>query len=160
VARWLDSPASPPLEPEATLDAAVQALTAGAHAWLAVVEHGRVVGVVGMSEVIGAYRDALRANLQVLARPRQSILVEQRVAAGAPVAGQPIAATAWPAGTVILAIQREEELIFPEGSTRLEPGDHLSALAAQGAADRIRALLLGPTEDETGESSVQPMGMI
>lgn len=152
----LDGPAVT-LSPEATLDAAVEALTTSARAWLPVVDAGQVVGIMGMSEVISGYREALHANLQVLARPTGTVLIEQRLPEDSPVTGRTIAEVRWPAGTVILAIQRSDELIFPEGETRLQVGDQVSALVNPEGADALQGFLARPAA--AGEDE-QPMELI
>jgi hypothetical protein len=45
---------------------------------------------------------------------------------GATVATRSIARVQWPAGTLILAIQREDELLFPDGVTTLRVGDRVN----------------------------------
>jgi CBS domain-containing protein len=159
IGQLLDGPA-PTLTPDATLDAAVQALATGTHTWLPVVDQGRVMGIVGMSEVITGYRDALRANLNVLVRPSSTVLVEQRLSNHAPVTGRTIAEIIWPAGTLILAIQRKDELIFPDGATSLESGDLVSALANANSADKLEAMLTAPPADEGDGDGDQRMQLI
>jgi Trk K+ transport system NAD-binding subunit len=65
------------------------------------------------------------------------------------VAGRPIADTAWPTGTVVVAIQRGDRLIFPEPITEIREGDVLSALVPKTAEERLRAALgIAPGSDE------------
>ncbi|MGH2875835.1 MAG: TrkA C-terminal domain-containing protein, partial [Solirubrobacteraceae bacterium] len=96
------------------------------------------------------------SNLQALARPTGTALVEQRVATSSAVCGRAVGQVAWPSGTLILALGREGELIFPDRATVLEPGDLVSALVSPDAAARLEQMLSPGTEPEGGE----PMALI
>ncbi|HXF72637.1 MAG TPA: chloride channel protein [Actinomycetota bacterium] len=107
----------------------------------------RVAGVVGMGELVAAYRRALLASLRGLRTVfAASIFVEERIHAEAPVVGRTVADAGWPPGTVVVALQRGEELIFPDPSTVLRAGDLLS-LVTPAAAERAVRALVGEPED-------------
>ena len=72
----------------------------------------------------------------------QYALVEEKVAPGAPAAGQAIASLTLPEECTLVAVIRKGELIVPHGSTVLQPADEILALVH---GDRLAALaaLLG-----------------
>jgi chloride channel protein, CIC family len=136
---------------EATLDAVVEIFASDHVAWVPVLDASRrVVGIVGTADLIGAYRHSLAASLKSLRFIfSRSILVEEGVRAGSRVAGRSVANADWPRGTVVIAIQRGEQLIFPEPSTEIRQGDILSVLVSNNAEQRLREALgvdLEPTE--------------
>ncbi|MGH2856584.1 MAG: chloride channel protein, partial [Solirubrobacteraceae bacterium] len=153
VADLLGGPAST-LSPDATLDAAVEALTAAGRSWLPVVGGGRVLGIVGMTEVIGGYREALSSNLQALAGPTGTALVERRLTPGSPLEGRSVGEVSWPPGTLILALGREGQLIFPDGATVLEPDDLVSALVSPAGVAPLERML-APGGEEEGDDGME-----
>jgi Trk K+ transport system NAD-binding subunit len=102
-----------------------------------------------MSELIEGYRRALSSSLSRLAGVAgETVLVEETVAGGSPVAQKTVAEINWPPGTVVVTVQRRSHLLFPQGATRLEPGDVVNALTRAEQGERLRALVCGITPDE------------
>jgi H+/Cl- antiporter ClcA len=130
---------------DARLDAVVEIFATDHVGWVPVLdEDRRIVGVVATSDLIGAYRHSLASSLRSLRSIFSgSIFVEEQVGKGAPVAGCSVAEAGWPRGTVVVAIQRGQQLIFPEPSTEIRDGDVLSALAPKSAEARLREVMGG-----------------
>ncbi len=128
---------------EATLDAVVEVFATEHVAWVPVLDSSRrVVGIVGTADLIRAYRRSLGTSLRSLRSIFSgSILVEEAVRPESPVAGRSIADAGWPNGTVVIAIQRGEQLIFPEPSTQIREGDVLSVLVPTSSEGRLREAL-------------------
>jgi Trk K+ transport system NAD-binding subunit len=99
---------------------------------------------------------ALQAALRrVASAPQGTTLLEEQVGEGSRFAGRTIADVGWPAGTVVVSIQRGNQLHFPEPETVLEPGDVLSVLTHIESAERLREDLRGrplggPQPEEPG----------
>src|SRR5207248_554862 len=121
---------SPAIPVEATLDAAVEALAANQTNWFPVIDpQRRVVGIIGASDLIRGQRMALQSALRRVANiPSGVTLVEEQVGEESRIVGRKIAEAGWPAGTVVVSIQRGNQLHFPEPDTVLEPGDVVSLL--------------------------------
>lgn len=111
----------------------------------------RVVGLVGRSDVIRAYRVGLSRQLEAERRLQQMRLASHRggelltvpLTNGAPAVGRPVRALNLPFGTIIVTIQRGERAIIPRGDTTLREGDTLVLMVdspENGAL--VRALLL------------------
>jgi H+/Cl- antiporter ClcA len=143
---------------DATLDAVVEIFATDHVAWVPVLDaERRIVGVVGTADLIGAYRHSLAGSLRSLRSIFSgSILVEEEARSGSAVAGRTIADARLPAGTVVVAIQRGEQLIFPEPSTEIREGDVLSALVPKSAEQRLREVL-GNGSASKEDAQDQPM---
>ena len=131
---------------DSTLEAVVEVFATHRISWVpALDDERRVAGIVGSHDLIAAYRRALAGTLATL-RPisPDSILVEMEVLPGTAIVGRTIAGAGWPSGTVVIAISRGNQLIFPESETQIDEGDVLSLLVPEGAERSVRALLGGP----------------
>ena len=161
IGRVCDSLA-PTVADEATLDAVVDILAVDHVARVAVLDRDRrIVGIVAASDLIRAYRRSLEGSLARLGSTfRGATLMEQEVHEGAEMEGKKVSDAAWPAGTVVIAIQRGEERIFPERDTTLLAGDIVSLLAPAGKEDMLRRLVAGEAETEPDQSSAGDDTMI
>jgi CBS domain-containing protein len=136
---------SPTIPVEATLDAAVEALAGNQTNWVPVLDaERRVVGIVAASDLIRGQRLALQAALRrVASAPVGTALVEEQVGEESRFAKRTIAEAGWPAGTVVVSIQRGSQLLFPEPDTSMEPGDVVSVLTNVQAAATLHEDLRG-----------------
>ena len=143
---------------DATLDAVVEVFATEHVAWVPVLDADRrIVGIVGTADLIGAYRRSLTGSLRSLRSIFSgSILVENEVGPASAMSGRTIAKAPWPSGTVVVAIQRGDQLIFPEPSTEVLAGDVLSALVPKNVEDQLRDLL-GSDSVSDREAEDQPM---
>jgi CIC family chloride channel protein len=143
---------------DATLDAVVEVFTTERVAWVPVLDaERRIVGIVGTADLIDAYRHSLAGSLRSLRSIFSgSIFVEDEVRSGSAVSGRTIAEVPWPSGTVVVAIQRGEQLIFPEPRTEICDGDVLSVLVPNSAVERLRDALGSDSASEK-EAEDQPM---
>lgn len=111
----------------------------------------RVVGLVGRSDVIRAYRVGLSRRMEAERRLQQMRLASHRggelltvqLTRGAAAVGRPVRALNLPFGTIIVTIQRGERTIIPRGDTTLREGDVL-VLMVDGPENGalVRGLLL------------------
>jgi NhaP-type Na+/H+ and K+/H+ antiporter len=128
--------------------------------WLSVVDpQQRVAGVVGMTEVIDGYRQTLWSSLRRLASvAKETVLVEETVADGSPLIGTTLSEATWPAGSMVVSIQRGSHLLFPEGNTVLEPGDVVSTLSRPERVEEVRSRLRGSGVAERESDDKAPDG--
>jgi CBS domain-containing protein len=129
-----------------TLEAVAGRLTSVGTSWLPVLRGREVVGIVGMTELIGGYRRALSTSLRRLTQAGRTVLVEERVGERSEVAERKVAEVAWSPGTVVISVERDGQLVLVEGGTRLYPGDLVSALTHPETEDVLRGRLRGPDE--------------
>jgi CIC family chloride channel protein len=148
----------PAVPEDATLDAVVEVFASDHVAWVAVLDRSRrVVGVVGTADLVDAYRRSLVSSLSSLRSIFVgSVFVEAAVDEQAAIAEASIADARWPIGVVIVAIQRGNQLIFPEPDTTIEVGDVLSMLVPAGSEARAR-MLLGASAEDVGTPDDSPM---
>jgi CBS domain-containing protein len=138
-------PRGPTVPIEANLDAVVEILAVDHVARVTVLDEARrIVGVVAASDVVRAYRGWLEESLRRLGSTfRGATLLEEEVRAGSESEGRAVSDGAWPPGTLVIAIQRGEQLVFPESETTLRAGDVVSILAPAGKEGALRLMTGG-----------------
>ncbi len=144
-------PRGPTVPLDANLDAVVEILAVDHVARVTVLDvDRRIVGVVAASDVVRAYRGWLEQSLRRLGSTfRGATLLEEEVREGSESDGRAVSDGAWPAGTLIIAIQRGEQLVFPESGTTLHAGDVVSILAPAGKEDALRLMTGRDGADES-----------
>lgn len=143
----------PVISADDPLDDALAALADAHRAWAPVVADGRLAGILSARDVVSAYRRALAANVrQVRAVGSTGALVEAEVGPSSVLAGQAIAATAWPRDTVVVSIARGDRVIVPRGDVRFEIGDRLTVFSAPAARSDLESLLAAEVKATGGEA--------
>ena len=118
---------APTVSEGATLDVAVEAITTSNQRWIAVLdgEH-KVVGTVATSDVVRGYRLGLLASLQRMnphAGPDSTDRVQ--ITQGSALDNQRLRDAGLPPSIITTAIQRNHDLVVPNGDTVLGAGDEL-----------------------------------
>lgn len=139
-----------------TLDIAAERLSTTGSSWLPVLERDRVVGILGMTELIGGYRGALSTSLRRLTAAGRTVLVEEQIAERSEVNGKRVSEVSWSPGTVVISVERDGQLVLVNGNTRLEAGDFVSALSHPRTASTLRARLAAGAEATTEEGRREP----
>jgi CIC family chloride channel protein len=141
---------APTTSETSALDAAIELLATHADGWLSVLDqHRRVVGIIGMTEIIHAYRRALRGGLRQLKGVGKSIvLLEEQVGHDSQFVGRQLRQTPLPPGAVVISVQRNGQLIFPRASTTIEQDDLLSVIADTRNADGLTRQITGNDRDD------------
>lgn len=142
----LADPTAPRIGDGASLEQAVEALTAGTANWVTVVDPTRrVVGIVSVSDLVRGYRSALRTSLsRSSAVSPGTVAIDQVVVAGSALDGVRLRDAGLPPGTVIVTLERGGQPLLPIGETVLRGDDHLGVLTAAEHAGRVRRLLGEP----------------
>jgi CIC family chloride channel protein len=136
---------SPTIAATARLDQALESITqAGGH-WVTVTDGARHVrGVLTFGDVMAGYQQALSSNLGIMTQvSSHTMSLEERIGAGSPLAGRPLRSVQLPDGCIVVTVLRGPELTFASGSTVLEPGDVVSALASPSQSQELRRLMRG-----------------
>jgi H+/Cl- antiporter ClcA len=126
-----------------TLDVVAERLSTAGVSWLPVVEGDRVVGIVGMTELIGGYRRALAGSMRRLASAGRTVVVEERVGEESEVSGRTVGEVPWSPGTVVISVQKDGQLVLVNQRTRLERGDLVTALTHPQTEELLRTRLRG-----------------
>ncbi len=122
----------PPVLRTRHLGVVLESLTAWDVSWLAVVDDDRqVVGTVSVSDLVAAYRFALRDVLNRASRLGPDAGTADVVVEGSSsLCGRSLRDAGLPHGTLVTAIERSRQILIPTGDTTIEAGDRLSALGA------------------------------
>lgn len=118
-------------------------------------DHGELVGLVRRSDVLTAYRYALARSVDQQQRDTSSRLrdlvgtelVQAEVVDGAPISDRLVREGDWPPGTILVSLVRDGAVVTPNGDTRLQPGDGVTALTAAPNVGAVRQLLTGEAAD-------------
>lgn len=130
------------LDPELTLDLALEKLAESGSHCAAVVDHGRIVGRLQMRDVMGTYKASLaRSVRRAEALPPHATLFQVRVDASSQLAGHALHQAQLPAQTLVVSITRNGETVFPKASTLLESGDVLLVMADRSSEAAVRRYL-------------------
>jgi CIC family chloride channel protein len=138
-----------PLSPSDGLDTALEQLADSALPWLPVVADGKVVGGLSARDALRAYKATLgRSVRRTHGLPQETSLFEVRVGADSPLAHRRLREAGLPRQTLVLAVVRETETLFPSADTQLLPGDVLQVLASEAGEQHLKAFLEpAPTSD-------------
>jgi CBS domain-containing protein len=125
----------------AHLDVAIDAMTTATDHWVPVLDPERkVVGTVAISDVVRGYRLGLLASLQKMnvggdAGGTDRLLID----AESPLAGRSLRQSRLPVSVIVTTIQRNRDLVVPNGNTVLQAGDELVLIGSSSDIDVIRS---------------------
>jgi len=112
-----------------------------------VVEGEKPVGTMTYQDAILAYREMLGRGLKRAERlPDTSMLLEYQVGTGSPAAGKELRTLTFPGETLVVAIDRNAEHIFPQADTTLHAGDTVVVMGSPEHDAALRTLMEGTAE--------------
>jgi Trk K+ transport system NAD-binding subunit len=98
----------------------------------------RVVGILSISDLMGAYRRELIASVERLGDlGAGTATFEIRISADSPAAGRQLRAAGLPRGVLVTSISRGGHVILPSGDTVVVVGDRLSLFGERRGAETI-----------------------
>ena len=125
-----------------SLDDALGVITDGHHSWAPVVADGQLAGVLSARDALGAYRQALAANVRrVRSVGSTGAMVEVEIGPSSVLSGKRVADAAWPRDSILVSINRVDRVIVPRGDVVLKTGDRLTVFSATGAREDLQTLL-------------------
>jgi hypothetical protein len=134
--------------PDDTLDVALEQLTSHRVGWMPIVEgdtasHGRhVVGRLSAVDITRAYREALaKGARRMRGMVEGTVMVEAEIEPGMRLADRPLKEAKLPLESLVVSIRRQNELLFPRGSTVIEPGDVVTFLVSPSGEERLHEYL-------------------
>jgi H+/Cl- antiporter ClcA/predicted transcriptional regulator len=144
VGRFAD-PAAPTATNDEHLDSALESLLLARANWVPVLDDDRrVAGIITVSAVVRGYRTALRGHLRRVSEiAPNTVVVDREVAPGAEVDGIALRDAALPPGTIVMTLQRGDELVPCRGDTLIRAGDQLGILAHAEDAETVVRLIGG-----------------
>ncbi|WP_370512144.1 TrkA C-terminal domain-containing protein [Skermania sp. ID1734] len=131
--------------PDASVDLAIEALVPERH-WLPVVDAQRHVrGVIGLREVVAAYRRAVQQEIGRFATVAADVeIADVVVAAESPLVGSALGDGQLPDGVIVAGVLREDTSLPPSAATTLAADDVLTLLGRRAELDAVAALLTAP----------------
>ncbi len=150
--------AAPTVSESAHLDVAVDAMSTATQHWVPVLDSERkVVGTVATSDVVRGYRLGLLASLQQT-NPDGDDGGSDRVtvAADSPIADQSLRHADLPPSVIVTTIQRNRDLVVPNGDTVLTPGDELVLIGNSGEIAVVRDLAMASADRPCGCQECHP----
>lgn len=119
-------------------------------------DHGRLVGLLRRSDLVGAYQQAVARTVKDQHREATSRVrdlmgvrfVEIPVESGASVDGAEVREVSWPPSTVLTSIRRSGDVIVPRGDTTLRGGDEIVAITSEASLADLRTLLSAAPADD------------
>jgi H+/Cl- antiporter ClcA len=150
--------AAPTVSESAHLDVAVDAMSTATQHWVPVLDSERkVVGTVATSDVVRGYRLGLLARLQQT-NPDGDDGGSDRVtvAADSPIADQSLRHADLPPSVIVTTIQRNRDLVVPNGDTVLTPGDELVLIGNSGEIAVVRDLAMASADRPCGCQECHP----
>ncbi|HEX3460823.1 MAG TPA: TrkA C-terminal domain-containing protein [Acidimicrobiales bacterium] len=133
--------AAPTVSEVAHLDVAIDAMTTATDHWVPVLDVERkVVGTIAISDVVRGYRLGLLASLQKMNAGGDTAGTDRLlIDAGSPLAGRSLRQSRLPLSVIVTTIQRNRDLVVPNGNTVLQPGDELVLIGSSSDIDAIRS---------------------
>lgn len=131
-------------QPQDTLDVALEQLTSHRIGWMPVVEAEtatggrRLVGRISAQEIMRTYRETLaKGSRHMRGLVEGTAMLEAEIEPCTQMAGRPLREAQLPAESLVVSIRRQNELLFPRGSTIIEAGD----LVSPNGEERLREYL-------------------
>ena len=132
------------LEPDHTLDVALDKLAEAGSSQAIVIEGERIVGQLQVRDVMRTYKANLERSVRrAQALSTESTMFEARVDASSPLASCTLKESGLPRDTLVVSITRGGETLFPRATTRLEVGDVVLVMADRRSEPALRQFLEG-----------------
>src|SRR5919202_1240414 len=130
------------LDPNQTLDVALEKLANRGLSWGPVLENNTCIGQLNVRDVLRTYKDTLTRSVhRATALAPNTTMFEAHLDKASPLAGHVLREVGLPRETLIVSIIREGEPIFPHGNTRLEAGDVVMIMTNKHAEPELRSFL-------------------
>jgi chloride channel protein, CIC family len=131
-----------------TLDIALEKLTSHRVGWMPVIEvettTGRrlVIGRITALDITRLYRETtVKDSRRMRGLVDGTVMVEAIIEPGMQLAGRPLREANLPQQCLVVSIRRQKEMLFPRGSTVIEPGDTVTFLVSPSGEMLLRTYL-------------------
>lgn len=131
-----------PLHKDRHLDVALESLATWHAHWLAVVDdERRVIGTIGVTDVVRAYRETVRKTLAATVMSGDdSGLSEVQISPSSQLAGETLRSADLPEKVFVLSLDHEGSVTVPTGRSVLAAGDHLTVLGDEAGLAELKKL--------------------
>jgi CIC family chloride channel protein len=137
------------LEPEQSLDVALERLASAGVSSAPVVEEGRVVGQLQIRDMMRTYKANLERSVRrARTLSAESVLFEARLDAASPLVGRTLRDAGFPRDTLVVSITRDGDTLFPGAATQLVAGDVVLVMADRRSEPALRRFLEGVRDSD------------
>lgn len=141
---WTSDENGVALDPDQSLDSALELLVEGGTPAVPVVDQGEVVGQITHRDIVTTYKAMLaRGVRRARSLPEETALFEVRLGPSSPLVGRTLRDGCLPRGTLVVSIIRSGETIFPSATTELVAGDVVMVVAGPESEAGLRTFLAG-----------------
>src|SRR5258707_9157329 len=145
--------------PDDTLDEALEELTRRRVSWAPVVDaealsgDRHVMGTMSAASIVRLYRQTLaKDSRRMRGLIEGTVMLETMIQSEMRLANVPLRDAQLPAECLVVSIRREDELLFPRGSTVIRPGDVVTFLVNPRGEARLQHYLHESREVESQEA--------
>jgi CIC family chloride channel protein len=136
------------LEPEQTLDVALDRMTARGLKSAPVVHQKKVLGQLTMRDVLLTYKSTLEQSVRRTEKlAPDTVMFQVRISKSNTLVGRTLREANLLAHTLIVSITREGQTVFPNAETRLQPDDSLLVMASRESEQALKSFFSGANSD-------------
>jgi CIC family chloride channel protein len=146
--------------PDETLDEALEVLARHRVSWMPIVDaesavaKQHVIGVLTSADIVRVYRETLlKDSRRMRGLIEGTVMLEATIKPAMLLAHRPLREAHLPAECLVVSIRREGEMLFPRGSTVVEPGDVVTFLVNPRGEERLQQYLA----EQVTSSEPQPI---
>lgn len=136
------------IEPDDPLDQALERLTTNRVNWAPVIdmdappEVQNVIGTVSIIDIVRIYRQTLaKDSRRMRGLVEGTVMLEVQISAEMPLVGKTLREAHLPNESLVVSIRRQDELLFPRGSTMIQAGDLVTFMVSPSGEERLQAYL-------------------
>ena len=136
------------LQADETLDVALEKLTSHRVGWMPVIEvetttgARHVIGRITALDITHLYRETtVKDSRRMRGLVDGTVMVEAIIEPGMLLASRPLREAKLPQQCLVVSIRRQKEMLFPRGSTIIEPGDRVTFLVSPSGEMLLRTYL-------------------
>ena len=132
------------LEPDETLQEALEKLSDRSLSWAPVVEGKHLLGRLTARNIMRVYKLTLQRSVgRARTLTDNTVMFEARVGKASVLSGLTLREIRWPPNTLVVSVNRGGETIFPRADTKLQEDDRVMVMAEPGSEQALRTFLEG-----------------
>ena len=132
------------LEPNETLQDALEKLSDSSLSWAPVVDGKHLLGRLTARNIMRVYKSTLQRSVgRARTLTDNTVMFEARVGKSSVLSDLTLREIKWPPNTLVVSVNRSGETIFPRADTKLQEGDRVMVMAEPGSEHALRTFLEG-----------------
>jgi CBS domain-containing protein len=132
------------LEPNETLQDALEKLSDSSLSWAPVVDGKHLLGRLTARNIMRVYKSTLQRSVgRARTLTDNTVMFEARVGKSSVLSDLTLREIKWPPNTLVVSVNRSGETIFPRADTKLQEDDRVMVMAEPGSEQALRTFLEG-----------------